>query len=236
MTEIPINYKHHSIYTRYFCEPTTGIIINHLNKEIKTWQEHNGYLHINIRYNGKSKTYSHHRFVYECVNGLIPKDKEIDHIDNNRTNNKISNLQLVTHQENLKKSAKNRDYTFVKHNHKNKHLIKAEAIDGSEIIYYDSMYSCQELLKVNAGIIKYCCEGKNHVKSGKSKLNNKSYKFNYVDEIPENIKVQKIQNRKAMFNDRVFCPVCERYLMKCRIKHHNESIAHMNKLKIKVEK
>lgn len=41
-----------------------------------------------------------HRLVWETFNGEIPSDLEIDHIDNNRKNNRLSNLQLVSRKEN----------------------------------------------------------------------------------------------------------------------------------------
>ena len=50
------------------------------------------------------KSYLVSRFVYECFKGNIPDDKEVDHIDNNKENNSINNLQLLTHKENIRKS------------------------------------------------------------------------------------------------------------------------------------
>lgn len=43
-----------------------------------------------------------HRCVWEAFNGRIPTNLEIDHIDRNKHNNKLSNLRLVTHSENMK--------------------------------------------------------------------------------------------------------------------------------------
>lgn len=40
-----------------------------------------------------------HKYVWEYYNGLIPKGYDIHHIDRNRANNDISNLQLLTKQE-----------------------------------------------------------------------------------------------------------------------------------------
>lgn len=41
-----------------------------------------------------------HRFVYELAHGPIPEGFHIDHIDQNKSNNFLSNLRVVTHQEN----------------------------------------------------------------------------------------------------------------------------------------
>ena len=44
-----------------------------------------------------------HREVWEFYNGKIPKGLEIHHIDGDTTNNKISNLELLTHYQHAKK-------------------------------------------------------------------------------------------------------------------------------------
>ena len=40
-----------------------------------------------------------HRYIYEKYNGPIPKGYEIHHIDINKDNNEIENLQMVTRKE-----------------------------------------------------------------------------------------------------------------------------------------
>ena len=72
-----------------------------------------GYMKCCVRkYGGKQKTYFIHRFVWECFNGDIPVGKVIDHMNDDKEDNRLCNLQLMTKQQNCKKSAKNRDYTF----------------------------------------------------------------------------------------------------------------------------
>ena len=44
-----------------------------------------------------------HRVIWEMFNGPIPKGLVIDHIDSNRQNNKISNLQCITMAANSQK-------------------------------------------------------------------------------------------------------------------------------------
>ena len=46
-----------------------------------------------IKFN--NKRYLEHRLIYTLFNGQIPKNLVIDHIDQNRLNNKIENLRIV---------------------------------------------------------------------------------------------------------------------------------------------
>jgi HNH endonuclease len=50
---------------------------------------------------GSKKLYLH-RLVWQLFNGEIPADREIDHINGNRSDNTIENLRLVTRLENNK--------------------------------------------------------------------------------------------------------------------------------------
>jgi hypothetical protein len=42
-----------------------------------------------------------HRIVAEAFIGKIPKGKEINHMDGNKHNNKVDNLEIMTRQENI---------------------------------------------------------------------------------------------------------------------------------------
>lgn len=61
--------------------------------------ETNGYYRVRI--NGKTARY--HRLVYEFFESEIPEKMVIDHIDGNKSNNLISNLQVLSVQKNLQK-------------------------------------------------------------------------------------------------------------------------------------
>ncbi|MCK9474070.1 HNH endonuclease signature motif containing protein [Sulfurimonas sp.] len=52
------------------------------------------------------KMASVHRIVYEAFVGEIEKTKEINHIDGNKHNNNIENLEMITHSENMKHAHK----------------------------------------------------------------------------------------------------------------------------------
>lgn len=192
MINIEINncvFKVHPIYDLYACDKD-GNVINLTKKNPNKGNKSNsGYMKCSIRkYGGRQKIYYVHRFVWEYFNGNILEGKVIDHINNNKTDNRLCNLQLITQQQNCKKSAMPCDYTFATNNHKNRRSIKALNINTEEVLYFYSMYAVQEHLQINAGIVKMVCEGTNNCKTGISKKNNQRYKFEYIDKnnVPDN--------------------------------------------------
>ena len=73
-------------------------------KVMQPFDNGTGYLQVNLTNSfGVRKKYYVHRLVYETFIGPIPDGYEIDHIDCNKTNNSIDNLQLLTRKENMKK-------------------------------------------------------------------------------------------------------------------------------------
>jgi len=63
-----------------------------------------GYKYFNAVDNGRRMPYRLHRFIWEAFNGQIPTDMTIDHIDGDKVNNRLNNLQLLTRGENTSKS------------------------------------------------------------------------------------------------------------------------------------
>jgi len=193
-----------------------------LNKGNKT---HRGYLNVCVRKHGQPrvKGYQVHRFVWECFNCIIPEGKVIDHINNNKEDNRLCNLQLVTHQQNYKKSAKERDYLFVAKNHKNKKCVKAINKTTTEVTCFKSMYAVHQHLGINVGIVKMACEGLNNCKSGMSKKDGCYYTFEYIkdDDLPINHKKSaNIRPRRLADEDKKYrkewqqkewiCPDCDK--------------------------
>lgn len=64
--------------------------------------EHHGYSWCSGRLNGKRWAKPIHCIIWETFKGNIPAGLEIDHMNNNRKDNNIDNLQLVTRAENNK--------------------------------------------------------------------------------------------------------------------------------------
>ena len=117
---------------------------------------------------------------FECFYGLIEKNKFIFHINFTRTDNRLKNLELVTRKENNKKLAINRDYSFVKDNRKNRKTVEGINLSTNEENIYNSLYSVQKELAINAGHVKMICESLNYCKSTTSKKDGNRYTFEYV--------------------------------------------------------
>lgn len=66
-----------------------------------------GYLRVLIYRNGKRVDKTVHRVVWEAFNGPLQEGMSIDHIDEDKTNNSIENLRIMTPSENVKSYLKN---------------------------------------------------------------------------------------------------------------------------------
>lgn len=67
----------------------------------------NGYLRVSVRINGKTKNKSVHRLVLKTFSTPIDANKsEVNHIDGNKRNNKLSNLEWCTRKENSQHALK----------------------------------------------------------------------------------------------------------------------------------
>ncbi len=77
-------------------EADTGIFIRKSTRKVAT-SLHNGYVRIFIDY----KEYRAHRLAYLYMTGEFPTGI-VDHINHCKTDNRWSNLRVVSHQENCK--------------------------------------------------------------------------------------------------------------------------------------
>ena len=88
--------KFHPVYNRYASD-IQGNVYGVSGKIIKGCVATVGYRQYDIAGN----TYLGHRFIWECFNGEIPKELHVNHIDHNKQNNQLSNLELLTPEKNV---------------------------------------------------------------------------------------------------------------------------------------
>ena len=98
-------YYKHTVFSNYAANKH-GEVVNVKNRTKRSMSTNNrGYLFFSIYKNDlkNPKIYTQHKFVYEVFKGAIPTCYEIHHINSDKTDNRLKNLQLVTHKENIKK-------------------------------------------------------------------------------------------------------------------------------------
>tara|TARA_A100000171_G_scaffold50706_2_gene62827 strand:+ start:406 stop:912 length:507 start_codon:yes stop_codon:yes gene_type:complete len=82
-----------------------GGVRKYKSQVIKTFQSKEGYVFVRLSKNGVRKTHSIHQLVAMTFLNHKPCgwEKVVDHIDNNKRNNSVDNLQIITNRENSSK-------------------------------------------------------------------------------------------------------------------------------------
>lgn len=127
---------------------TDGIFVNANTKRILKGSTRNGYIRINI----KDKVYSMHRLVWEAFNGPIPEEKVVDHINGNKSDNRLENLRLVTQSENVENGYRN--------GHSAKKKIYQYSLYGDFITVFDRLNQATEVTKTSAPAISSAAKRK----------------------------------------------------------------------------
>lgn len=176
------NIKTHFKYTKYGADLNTGEIY-----DIETGEKYtntrllNGYIFTS--FNGMPV----HRFIWECGNGPIDKKVEIDHIDSDKLNNKLSNLQCVSISDKRKKAYKLRKDNFASKAHKLRREIKAINVDSDDFYTFSSKSQCAKHFKISPALVYLVCEQKNNNKSANTYLG--KFKFEYTEDKENRIKI-----------------------------------------------
>ena len=102
-----VKFYKHPVFSNYAANKNGEVINVKTGRIIRMSKSGNGYLKFNLSNKKKLEktiTYFNHRFVFEVFKGPIPKCLETDHINGIKTDNRIKNLQLLTHKQNIQKS------------------------------------------------------------------------------------------------------------------------------------
>ena len=78
-------------------------------KELNPSPNRKDYMRVGLKVNGKRKQEYVHRIVAEAFIGKVGNIMEIDHIDRDPMNNHVSNLRIVSKQENLENREFNKE-------------------------------------------------------------------------------------------------------------------------------
>ena len=91
----PINVE--LVQDKYEYDYEHDCLRNRSNGKLLQPQPDYGYAKVTVTI---GNCYAYHRIVWAVVHGEDPGDYQVDHIDNNRGNNAIDNLRLVSQSDN----------------------------------------------------------------------------------------------------------------------------------------
>lgn len=135
-------------FTHLRYNPSKGTFINRMNRFVGS-MINTGYMSISGR-----KPMLAHRLAYQNYHGEIPKGLVIDHIDDDKCNNRLDNLACVTQGENLRKCWQNRRRFTTRRNMAG---VKATERATSETKTFTSIMKAAKHYGINPGIVHFVC-------------------------------------------------------------------------------
>ena len=124
---------------------TWGNVRNSKGNYISPCENRQGYLHLKLWKNGKSKAFRINRLVAEAFLPNPNNLSDVDHIDSkNKRNNMVDNLQWLSHADNVRKDQ----------------AMKVKRVtDLGDTIYYESMMEATRQTGFSQGNISLACNG-----------------------------------------------------------------------------
>ena len=130
-------------------------------KILKTGINQYGYYLISLYKNSIQKVYLVHRLVWEAFNGQIPEGLQVNHINEVKADNRLSNLNLMTHKENMNYGSRTERSAKKQINRKDqsKTILQFDLNDNF-IKEYPSIQQIYRETGFSQGNISACCNGK----------------------------------------------------------------------------
>ena len=140
--ETSINFKSVPNFEDYYATVDGQIYSKKTKKFLKPGTTKNGYNYVVLCKKGITKNMFVHRLVWSAFKGAIPKNLQINHKDENKQNNNLSNLELVTPKENT---------NFGTRNQRIAESLKKEItlFNENESLYFKSLKEASNQLCIN---------------------------------------------------------------------------------------
>lgn len=136
-------------------------------KELKSSLTKHGYLKVTLSKDGKAITKTVHSLIADAFLDHEDGKTCINHIDGDKTNNNVSNLERCTYSENINHSYRiglrvgksNMKGRFNELNGRSR-SVRQLNLSGEVIKLWPSMMEVERILKINSGNISSCASGK----------------------------------------------------------------------------
>ena len=129
-------------------------------KILKPQMLNNGYYRVHLHKQSIRKNYYIHRLVFEAFNGQIPENMQVNHINEIKTDNRLSNLNLMTCKENINFGTRNERVAKKQTNGKKSKTVLQFDLNDNLVKEYPSTKQVERELGFDQGNIVKCCKGK----------------------------------------------------------------------------
>ena len=130
------------------------------------WISRYGYPMVSLRKDGVKTGYSVHLLVWKAFKGPIPPGMQVNHINEDKMDNRLENLNLMTPKENCNWGTRNKRIG---------NKVVQLGLDGRLIDFYDTATEAENKLHIFGTSIISCCRGTRAKSAG-------GYKWKYYDD------------------------------------------------------
>lgn len=125
----------------------------------KLCKSNGGYMMVHLHSNGKDvmKLVSH--VIWEAFKGPIPPGYEVNHINEDKTDNRLCNLSLMTRKENCNWGTRNERIIKSRTGYGKEIAVVQYRLDGTEVASYPSMRKAAATTGIDSGDISKCTRG-----------------------------------------------------------------------------
>lgn len=167
----------------------------------------------------KHKTLTVHRLMAKTFLNDYFDTLDVNHINGIKTDNRIENLEMTTHSENVKKRYE------LGNDGNNYKAVKQYDLDGNYIATYKSSYEAEKITGIGRTCIGGCCRKEHHTAGG--------YVWKFVEEDKKIEKIEMYQDEEGHYffnnrNNKIYIRCDETDFM---VDKFNELIDEINNLK-----
>lgn len=166
-------------FEEYTIDTEGNVFSKRKNRYLKATVNKHGYCKVKLFKNNYGKIYSVHRLVAEAFIPNPENKPQVNHIDSNRRNNNIENLEWVTNKENMQHAVRNNRFAnmakinsekmkknavyltgYLKANEKWRRKVNKCNENGEILGTYESMVDAERKTGICAQGINQVCRGK----------------------------------------------------------------------------